>query len=510
MPNLVGPTQTAFIKGRSIMDTFLVAREALILRNNLKIHSIVLKVDFRKTFDTISWEFLMGLLKAKGFLEKWITCLLNTFLVPGLQFADDTLIISEAHPFNLQGITRVLEDYGRMTGLVTNPTKSTFATIHIPQNLIPTVEKLLGCKAKPLPMKYLGLPLTIKKPTKDLYLPLLASLQHKLASWKGSMLSKGGRLILINSVLNALPIYFMQAFILPSWFIKHVERTKMRFFWKGQTTPANGGILIAWANTCLPKIHGGLGIIDLKMINTALTLKWLWHIYAGTNSLLGNFVREHYNLPCLLLNHEDNIKSMPSFFLRDIMKNLQFFRMATSKDNGELTWRFTVSGQFTSNSAYKTLINPGECTKAHSLNWKVKAPLKVKIFVWALLKDRIATKVNLNMRGGQFQDSCVLCHTPTPETTTHLFLTCTFARSLWSKLAPRAVIRQQDNVQAFWTRNRLNFKSEGCNAGDTLVQAFLWALWRERNRRVFSGLARPLDHIELQIATDYEAWKKYC
>jgi hypothetical protein len=225
------------------MDTFLVAREALILRNNLKIPSIVLKVDFRKAFDTISWEFLMDLLKAKGFPEKWITWIHNllisssstvkvnghlgptffhqrglrqgdplspllfnmvadtlqalltrekdkfygmpTLHVPALQFADDTLLISEAHPFNLQGITRVLKDYGRMTGLVTNPTKSTFATIHIPQNLIPTVEKLLGCKAKPLPMKYLGLPLTIKKTNKGLISPITSIITTQAGELEG-------------------------------------------------------------------------------------------------------------------------------------------------------------------------------------------------------------------------------------------------------------------------------------------------------------------------------------
>jgi hypothetical protein len=133
-----------------------------------------------------------------------------------LQYADDTLIITEAHPLNLQRITRVLGRYAKMTELVTNPTKSAFTTIHVPQNLILTVEALLGCKAKSLPFRYLGLPLTIRKPTKECYLPLLALIQQKLASWKGSMLSKGGRLILVNAVLNALPIYYIQAFILPA------------------------------------------------------------------------------------------------------------------------------------------------------------------------------------------------------------------------------------------------------------------------------------------------------
>jgi hypothetical protein len=37
-------------------------------------------------------------------------------------------------------------------------------------------------------------------------------IKKKLSSWKGKLLSAGGRLVLINSVLSSLPIFMMSFF----------------------------------------------------------------------------------------------------------------------------------------------------------------------------------------------------------------------------------------------------------------------------------------------------------
>jgi hypothetical protein len=62
-----------------------------------------------------------------------------------------------------------------------------------------------------MPM-YLGLPLTHKKPNNGLFEPLISSLQHRLQGMTGSHLSLAGRSIILNSVLNALSMYYMQVF----------------------------------------------------------------------------------------------------------------------------------------------------------------------------------------------------------------------------------------------------------------------------------------------------------
>lgn len=73
---LISANQTAFVKGRSIMESFLVAREFLNSYSKRKIPSVLFKVDFEKAFDTTNWCFLINLLIERGFPPKWISMVL--------------------------------------------------------------------------------------------------------------------------------------------------------------------------------------------------------------------------------------------------------------------------------------------------------------------------------------------------------------------------------------------------------------------------------------------------
>jgi hypothetical protein len=69
-------------------------------------------------------------------------------------------------------------------------------------------------------------------------------------------------MILTNSVLNVVPLHYMQAFILPKWVIKQITKTTRRFLWREQRN------ILGWPlSSCLAedhsKVQGGLGIIDL-------------------------------------------------------------------------------------------------------------------------------------------------------------------------------------------------------------------------------------------------------
>lgn len=63
---LVSNTQTAFVKGRSLIESFLVARELLCASYQNKTPSILYKVDFEKAFDMVDWCFLANLLIERG------------------------------------------------------------------------------------------------------------------------------------------------------------------------------------------------------------------------------------------------------------------------------------------------------------------------------------------------------------------------------------------------------------------------------------------------------------
>lgn len=77
LPQLIGNSQTAFVKGRWLAESFLVAREFLTGYDKRKIPAILYKVDFEKAFDTIDWCFLINLMLEKGFPPKWVSGILR-------------------------------------------------------------------------------------------------------------------------------------------------------------------------------------------------------------------------------------------------------------------------------------------------------------------------------------------------------------------------------------------------------------------------------------------------
>ena len=58
MNSLVGQAQSSFIEGRHILDIALIARELIDTCKRKKTPSSVLKIDFHKAFDSVSWKFL--------------------------------------------------------------------------------------------------------------------------------------------------------------------------------------------------------------------------------------------------------------------------------------------------------------------------------------------------------------------------------------------------------------------------------------------------------------------
>jgi hypothetical protein len=74
---------------------------------------------------------------------------------------------------------------------------------------------ILSCTTATFPIIYLGLPLTDKRLPQSAYIPLLQQEEKRLSGWRAELLSVGGRLTLLNSVLTAQPIYYMSTFLFP-------------------------------------------------------------------------------------------------------------------------------------------------------------------------------------------------------------------------------------------------------------------------------------------------------
>ena len=56
--------------------------------------------------------------------------------------------------------------------------------------------------------------------------------QKRLSGWKEKLLSAGGKLVLINSMLSSLPLFMFSFFEVPREVLKKMDFYRSRFFWQ--------------------------------------------------------------------------------------------------------------------------------------------------------------------------------------------------------------------------------------------------------------------------------------
>ncbi|GAU18134.1 hypothetical protein TSUD_248350 [Trifolium subterraneum] len=357
MGSLISKNQSAFLKGRLLVDGVLAINEVVDWVKKAKKECLVFKVDFEKAYDSVSWSFLEYMLRRFGFDEKWrswikacvfagsLSVLVNgspteqidiskglkqgdplaPFLfilvaeglgalmkkavdvgyfkgiqisttgtiMSHLQYADDTLFVGEACVENLWTTKAILRWFELISGLKVNFFKSKLYGINVGDNFISSAASFLKCKVGKLPFIYLGLPVGANPRRLVTWNPVIEVLQKRLASWKNKYVSLGGRVVLLNSVLAAIPIFYLSLFKMPVGVWKKIVNLQRRFLWGGVA----GSSKIPWVNwrdVCRPKKEGGLGVKDLRIMNISLLAKWKWRLLSEGKSIWKNVLEDRY------------------------------------------------------------------------------------------------------------------------------------------------------------------------------------------------------------------------
>jgi len=138
--------------------------------------------------------------------------------------------------------------------------------------------------------------------------------------------------------------------------------------------------------------------------------------------------------------------------------------------------------------------------------WKTKAPGKVKFFFWLALHRRLWTAERRRRHGLQDHGECILCGQE-PETASHLFLGCVFAREIWFKLLHPigwvSIMPQQEEILADWW---LRLPGEARPVFDSILLLACWNLWKERNNRTFRDSSSTAQDLFLAIVAEGELW----
>jgi hypothetical protein len=121
--------------------------------------------------------------------------------------------------------------------------------------------------------------------------------------------------------------------------------------------------------------------------------------------------------------------------------------------------------------------------------WKIKVPLKIKIFMWFLFKKVLVTKDNLAKRHWNGCIKYVFCDSQ--ETVDHLFISCLFARLIWRVVHFTYNIPPPINVTNIfgnWLNGIVKKTKARIRVG---VCALVWAIWNCRNDVVFNRVQKP-------------------
>ncbi|GKV29432.1 hypothetical protein SLEP1_g38359 [Rubroshorea leprosula] len=354
---IVSETQSAFVRGRQLVDSVLVLNEVVDEIKKKKQPAFVFKADFEKAYDCVDWSFLDWMMESFGFETKWrgwikeclstarISVLVNRsptrefevgkglrqgdplspflFLMVAeglqglvqravkegmlngieigkkglsvslLQFADDTIIMGRADAENIRTVEDILKWFVLMSGLRINFSKSSIFGYNVSEKWLKGSAGMIQCRVGRAPFLYLGLPVDGKSGNKKYWELVVNKFRTKLTVWKATTLSFEGRLVLLNSVLSALPIFYMSLYLLPNSVIEELIRIQRRFLWGG--AELNKKIpWVKWEYVCRAKAKRGLGVPDLQNKNWAMLGKWWYRFGDGVESLWKRVVKEKY------------------------------------------------------------------------------------------------------------------------------------------------------------------------------------------------------------------------
>ncbi|KAL9689840.1 hypothetical protein QQ045_010231 [Rhodiola kirilowii] len=153
-------------------------------------------------------------------------------VVSHLLFADDSLLFLKLSYASLRWVREILLILEKASGLRVNLDKSEIMVSRNAQpDLIHHIHQILGVKIVTNHAKYLGLPTVQFRNSAQMFQGLLDKLWTKTKSWKALTLSQGGKQVLIQSVLNAIPQYWFSCFLLPEKVIKKLHSIINDYWW---------------------------------------------------------------------------------------------------------------------------------------------------------------------------------------------------------------------------------------------------------------------------------------
>ena len=334
--NWILPSQTGFVPNRCILDNIFLAFESIEWALENKQDLSMLLLDFEKAYDRVSWKFLRQTMDRMEFNPRWTQqvmslnlnasaaiiingeqskpfqlqrsvrqgCPLAPYLflltvdvlgqmlqhptsqVQGLRlpdnstitnqmFADDTLLLLDGTPDNMDRAINVIDLFGAASGAKLNLHKSIGLWIsHTARPWSWGEDTGLKWLAPGEVTRYLGYPFGIHIPQKEKDGKMLAQIRKHLHRWAGNKLSLAGRIMVSNQVILSSIWYLASCSDFSGQALKLARATVRNYIWSGRRESC-ARARVKWATAVLPIVRGGIKILDPQWQASALLVKLL-------------------------------------------------------------------------------------------------------------------------------------------------------------------------------------------------------------------------------------------
>ncbi|GAU33007.1 hypothetical protein TSUD_358740 [Trifolium subterraneum] len=296
---LIPKTKSAFLKGRQLVEGVVAVNEVIDFAKKFRKDCVILKVGFEKACDSEDWGFLDYMLGRFEFSDKWRAWM--------------KACVCEGNLFVLvNGIPT--EEFQIKRGLKQGDL------------LAPLLFLLVAT-----PFKYLGLPVGANPHKVSTWEPMLDVIRGRLGSWGNKYVSLGGRVVLLNAVLNAISIFFLSYWKMPVKVWRELVKIQRKFLWGGLSNHAKTG-WVKWDDICRPKKEADLGLRNLLA-------KWRWKLLSHDHEVWKEIVTAKYDGDIIgkLAIGEVDVPRTASLWWQDICLldvNGGWFRLAVGKKVG--------------------------------------------------------------------------------------------------------------------------------------------------------------------------------
>ncbi|KAG7547885.1 Reverse transcriptase domain [Arabidopsis suecica] len=479
----------------------------------------------------------------------------NSPRVNHLLFANDTMFFCRSDPQSCQELKSILHKYESASGQKINSQKSaiTFSkktTAAIKER----VKRDLQIPTEGGKGKYLGLPELFGRKKKDLFTSIIDKIKQRALSWSSRFLSTAGKMIMLKSVISAMPSYTMTCFKIPTSLCKRIQSALTRFWWDANTEKKKMA-WISWKKMTKSVKTGGLGFRDLQKFNDALLAKISWRIINNPTCLLSrvllgkychtshfldtpapnsashgwksicigrDLLKPHIVTPVAPATEKNQSMMVSQLRLSETLEwnkeliqqilpayEQEILLLQPSKKGGMDTWAWlpSSSGTYTVKSGYYEALNAEEQDQTLSLPpdnydwksnlWRTKCSPKLKLLMWKAMQNALPVGENLKSRTILESARCIHCEAE-EESVVHLFFTCEFAKEVWD-LVPCRNSLNLSQISSF----RSGFEASKlltCLPPIGIVEGplspwILWSLWSTRNNKIFKD--RHLQPLEV-------------